>query len=78
MTPLCRICEERFSTFPAPELRAVGLCRECYENPPRRSRGPLIGRLLCRLGFHRSDYSGNPHTHAPAPIRCERCRKELR
>lgn len=38
MTPLCRICEERFSMFPAPELRAVGLCQQCYEHPPRRSR----------------------------------------
>lgn len=39
----------------------------------------MIGRLLCAIGIHRPDYSGNAHTHAPAPIRCERrhCRKAL-
>lgn len=34
-------------------------------------------RFLCLLGIHHPDYSGNPFTHAPAPIRCTRCRKEL-
>lgn len=39
----------------------------------------MLGRLLCLVGVHRWDYSGNAHTHAPAPIRCERpgCRKVL-
>ena len=35
-------------------------------NPPRCG-------LLCALGIHRWDYSGNAATHAPTPIRCERC-----
>ena len=35
----------------------------------------MIGRFLCRLGLHRWDYCGNAYRHAPAPIRCERCRK---
>lgn len=34
--------------------------------------------FLCLIGLHRSDYSGNAHTHAPAPIRCYRCKKEYR
>lgn len=38
----------------------------------------MIGRLLCRLGIHRGNYYGNAHTHAPAPIRCLRCRRDLR
>lgn len=37
----------------------------------------VLLRGNCLLGLHRSDYSGNAHTHAPAPIRCERCRKVL-
>lgn len=36
---------------------------------PGHTRRPL----LCRLGIHRAGYSGNAHTHAPAPIRCDRC-----
>jgi hypothetical protein len=37
----------------------------------------LLTRLLCRLGLHDWDYSGNAHTLAPAPIRCTRphCRR---
>ena len=34
----------------------------------------MIRRLLCHLGLHTWDYSGNAWTHAPAPIRCEHCR----
>lgn len=33
----------------------------------------MIGRLLCAIGLHSWDYYGNAHTHAPRPIRCERC-----
>jgi len=32
--------------------------------------------LLCRIGLHSWDYYGSAHTHAPRPIRCERCRKK--
>lgn len=32
-----------------------------------------FGRLLCWFGLHRSNYSGNAFTFAPARIRCERC-----
>ncbi|UAJ15492.1 hypothetical protein SEA_PUPPERS_61 [Gordonia phage Puppers] len=35
----------------------------------------MIGRVLCRLGFHSWDYYGCAWSHAPAPIRCERCRR---
>lgn len=34
----------------------------------------MIGRLLCLVGLHHWDYSGNAFTFAPAIIRCERCR----
>lgn len=37
----------------------------------------MMGRLLCHLGLHRWNYSGNAHTHAPAPVRCERCKKVM-
>jgi hypothetical protein len=37
----------------------------------------MIARLLCRLGLHKSNYTGCAYTFAPAPIRCERCRKKM-
>lgn len=35
-------------------------------------------KILCRLGIHSWDYSGYAWTHAPRPIRCERCGKQRR
>lgn len=32
-----------------------------------------MSRLLCWLGLHSWDYSGNAYSHAPRPIHCERC-----
>lgn len=34
----------------------------------------MSARLLCLIGIHVWDYSGNAHTQAPRPIRCEHCR----
>lgn len=34
-------------------------------------------RLLCCIGIHSWDYFGYAHTHAPRPIRCERCGREM-
>lgn len=36
-----------------------------------------IGRLLCALRIHRSNYSGCEYTFAPQSVRCERCGRAL-
>jgi hypothetical protein len=38
----------------------------------------MIGRLLCRIGLHRSNYRRHSSIMYPGPIRCERCRTVLR
>ena len=52
---------------PTPEWRRL----YGYAHP--KGRTPI----LCKLGIHRSDYSGSPHTHAPRAIHCRRCGKTL-
>lgn len=47
-------------------------CEHDCCQPVRRRRGVP---WLCRLGLHRWPRRVNAHTQAPAPIRCERCRR---
>lgn len=37
----------------------------------------MLGKLLCLVRLHKSNYSGNAYTFAPQRIACERCGRKL-